>query len=265
VRAIYRSRLASEPGRTRTFTGLGVVFDVIIGVGLLATGIATSTLWYLTNAAYYLALGVVRLYLFHNLLDAQSTDTTNATEATDATHDAPSVTATFSASHDAQMVSLQHNNQLVERRVYRRTGLLLAVTGSAYFAVSAAMFLVGPAPATYTRLLPYADVIPYATLIPYVVATMAFVKAGLAISGFVSARSSGRPVRVALRIVSLSDALVSMAVTQYALMSMVGSPDATEMSSSVGMGFAFMIAVCGLVMAIRKRPEGRNRLGVPCE
>lgn len=126
----------------------------------------------------------------------------------------------------------------VERDAYRRGGALLALAGLAYFAASAAMAVAGTAP-TYTGLLPYG------------VAIAAFTKAGVAGGGVAAARRGGSPVRVALRITSVCDALVSMAVTQYALMSMVGSPDAAQTSASVGMGFAAMIATCGIVMAAR--------------
>ncbi|MDR1426695.1 MAG: hypothetical protein LBJ08_02910 [Bifidobacteriaceae bacterium] len=126
-----------------------------------------------------------------------------------------------------------------ETRTRQRAGVLLAATGIAYFAVSVALHLAGR-PATYTGLAPYG------------VAFVAFANAGLAIAGTVSVRGSGSPIRAALRITSLCDALVSMSVTQYALMSMTADPEAATSSATVGMGFATIVAVCGLVMALKK-------------
>jgi hypothetical protein len=100
----------------------------------------------------------------------------------------------------------------------------------------------------------------YTGFLPYGVATLAFAKAGLAVNGVVSASRTGSLVLLALRIASGCDALVSMSVTQYALMSLAGDPDAAATSASVGMGFAALIAACGTVMAARE-PTKRNQLG----
>ncbi|MDR1387275.1 MAG: hypothetical protein LBJ44_06735 [Propionibacteriaceae bacterium] len=200
---LYSRRWASQPARTQTATAGAAGFDAVVGAGLLATGLCAGTAWYAADAAYYLALALIRAYLLRRLLASAG------------------------------------SGEADEGTAFRRAGYGLAATGVAYFTVAAAMFFAGHAP-------------HHTGLAPYGVAVMAFAKAGLAITGTLSARGAGSPVRLALRIVALCDALVSMSLTQYALMSLVADPDAASTSASVGMGFAALIATCGLVMALRE-------------
>jgi hypothetical protein len=208
LKKLYSHRLASEPVRTKALTTLSVVFDAVIGIGMLATGLYLNSPWYIASASYYLTLGIVRAYLLKHLVTPLKTTASGS-------------------------------------RSYRRAGLLLSMAGLAYFAANTAVYLFGHA-------------LSYTGFIPYGVAALAFTKATLAIIGILSARSSGNPIRIALRVTGLCDALVSMSVTQHALMSMVADADAANTSSIVGMGFATIIAICGLVMASRKPIQNKS-------
>jgi hypothetical protein len=127
-------------------------------------------------------------------------------------------------------------------RVYRRAGLLLGVVGVSYFFVGVDLVGVGEAP-TSTGLAVYA------------VATVAFTKLGLAVSAVVGSRRSGASVVRAIQVTRLADALISIAVTQYALLTMTGAPNAADYSGKTAMGCAVVCAVGGALMATRKHPS----------
>jgi hypothetical protein len=56
-----------------------------------------------------------------------------------------------------------------------------------------------------------------------------------------------------------------MSVTQYALMNMVADPEAANTSASVGMGFATVVAACGMVMALKKSAAKKPPQAAPKE
>jgi hypothetical protein len=125
-----------------------------------------------------------------------------------------------------------------ERHVYRRSGQLLAATGAAYVAVSVATVLTGKGP-VHTGLAAYAITIA------------AFVKFSCAIGGLLAARRFGGPVYIALKTANLADALVSLGVVQYALMSVIGGPDPVGVAGRVGLGLGAVITVVGVAMAVK--------------
>ncbi|MDR1430561.1 MAG: hypothetical protein LBI99_00385 [Propionibacteriaceae bacterium] len=208
LQQLYERRLASEPARTLTVTTGAIIFDAVACVGLLVAGLYTLNFWCLASAAYYLAVGATRRYLHRRL-----------------------ATAAWTA------------DLIFESRVYRRAGMLLGVSGTAYLATNLCLYFTERSS-------------DYPWLAAYSIAVAAFAKCAFAINGFVRAKRSGSPIQVALRITNLCDTLVSLAVTQYALLTLTQFPDAGPASATLGMGFSAIIAVVGVTMAIRKPRQG---------
>ncbi|MDR0848712.1 MAG: hypothetical protein LBN10_06685 [Propionibacteriaceae bacterium] len=125
------------------------------------------------------------------------------------------------------------------RVVYRRSGYLLTMIGTVFLAVCVVTTLVGRGPAPAGPL-------------SYVVPIVTFIKLGVAIRGFVTARRSGDLLHVALRTTNLADALVSLGVIQYALMGRIGAADPIGTSARIGMGFAVIIVAAGLRIALSR-------------
>ena len=127
-----------------------------------------------------------------------------------------------------------------ERLAYRRSGLFICLLGLSYFAVCLHMARTG-------------DASVYHEYLAYGVAAMAFTKVGLAVSGLITTRRMGSPLFAAFKIVNILDGCVSLVVTQCALLTRTGSPDAVGSSARFGMGVSLLFLVLGLRMLLKRK------------
>ena len=99
----------------------------------------------------------------------------------------------------------------------------------------------------------HGDSTVYRGYMVYLVALVAFVKMGFAISGTLSARKRNSPIVTAVKVLSFADALVSIVVTQCTLLTFKNSPHAGTSSALFGLGVSGLFLLAGLIMAIRGR------------
>ncbi|WP_231576468.1 hypothetical protein [Paenibacillus sp. FSL R7-0331] len=128
----------------------------------------------------------------------------------------------------------------MEHTVFRRSGFFLCLLGLSYLLISVRMYLLGDA------------VIIEGTLV-LLVATISFTKLGLALYGILGNRERKGPIVSTLKIFSFTDALVSIVVTQYTLLTMQQSPGALESSALLGMGCSLLFIILGVYMVHKKQ------------
>ncbi len=122
-------------------------------------------------------------------------------------------------------------------RIRRRGGLLLTLGGVGYLLICRRMTEIGEPP-------------HYPGWVALGIATMAFVQMGTAIAGVWRTRGLRTPVFGALRRFALADAMVAMVLTQCALLTRQGSPNAVISSALFGMGVGALIALIGLLTTL---------------
>ncbi|WP_342421640.1 hypothetical protein [Paenibacillus sp. FSL E2-0178] len=128
----------------------------------------------------------------------------------------------------------------LEHNIYRRSGLSLCLLGISYLLVSLRMYVLG-------------DALIFSGNLVYLVAAVSFTKLGMAIYGMTANRNLKGPIVSTLKIFSFTDALVSIVVTQYTLLTMQHSPRALDSSALLGMGFSLFFVCIGMYMACTKK------------
>lgn len=130
--------------------------------------------------------------------------------------------------------------------VYRRGGIFLCMLGATCLLVCLRMYFVG-------------DAAVYGGHVVYLVAAIAFAKLAFAICGTAAARRLQSPVISVLRNINFADALVSIVVTQYTLLTMKASSHAMHGSAVLGMGCSVLFVIMGIYMLFKKK--GHLQLG----
>jgi S-adenosylmethionine synthetase len=128
----------------------------------------------------------------------------------------------------------------MEFAIYRRSGVFLCLLGISYLLVCLRMYLVGDATA-------------YGGYTVFLVAVIAFTKLSFAIYGTVINRHLKNPIVSTLKIISFTDAMVSIVVTQCTLLIMQKSPNAVSNSAFLGMGCSVLFVLVGIFMFCRKK------------
>ncbi len=128
----------------------------------------------------------------------------------------------------------------MEFAVYKRSGIFLCLLGVSYLLVCLRMYVVG-------------DAAVYGGYTVYLVAAIAFTKLCLAVHGTVITRHRKDPIISTLKIISFTDAMVSIVVTQYTLLTMTSSAGAVTSSALLGMGCSVVFAGIGVFMLMKKK------------
>ena len=127
-----------------------------------------------------------------------------------------------------------------EFTVYKRSGVFLCLMGAVYFVVCLYMYFNGDRDTRNFNII-------------LAIATIAFTKIVLSIIGLVKTKGLHNPILSVIKIASFTDAMVSIVVTQCALLSMEGSEHAVSSSALFGMGCGVMFAGIGVFMILRKK------------
>ncbi|MFT8355737.1 MAG: hypothetical protein ABF780_03865 [Bifidobacterium aquikefiri] len=126
-----------------------------------------------------------------------------------------------------------------EMTVYHRTGLLLGVIGVSYAAFSAIMFMNDKAKS-------------YNQIIAITVATITVTKIGIAVRGLVVSRRERNPMDSAIKLISFTDALLSVVVMQNVLLESTQSQHANQSSGLFGMALGLGVIIAGGIMFAQK-------------
>lgn len=122
--------------------------------------------------------------------------------------------------------------------VFHHNGGFLAALGAAYFLVCVRMYLNGEAQT-------------YSGIMSLIIAAGALVKLGVALYGNLAMRRIKDPIVAAIKQISFADALVSIVVTQCALLMAMGSHDAARSSAVFGAAVSAVLVGGGLWMLLR--------------
>lgn len=129
----------------------------------------------------------------------------------------------------------------LEFATYKHSGVFICLLGISYLLVCLRMLFAG-------------DSTPYNEFyIVYGVATVSFTKLGFAIHGTVVTRHLKNPVISALKVLSFTDAFVSIVVTECALLTMEQIDNAAGYSAITGMAVSAFFVLQGILMLIKKR------------
>lgn len=125
--------------------------------------------------------------------------------------------------------------------IYKQSGIFICLLGVSYLLVCLRMWFIG-------------DATVYGGLTVYFIATVAFSKMGSAIYGLIKYRHMRDPIISCLKMINITDAFVSIVVTQCTLLAMADIADAAQLSAIAGLIFSTIIIVQG-VMMIRKKKK----------
>lgn len=176
MKELLRRYMGNFQDRTITTATASFVINAVSGVGQLAMGIYLLSPWFMANAMYYLLLCSAR---GHALQRYQK----------------------------AKLIVATEERYDFEFSVYKRSGILLCLSGIAYLLVCLRMYFAG-------------DATVYSGYTVYLVALIAFSKLGTAIHGTIVTRHLKDPIVSTLKILNFTDAFVSIVVTQCTLLTM---------------------------------------------
>ena len=130
----------------------------------------------------------------------------------------------------------------MEYSVYINNGILLILTGIAYFFVSSYMYYKG----TNTNMHEY---------ITYLVALIAFTSIGTAIYGMVKYKRNKEPIIKGIKITNFAKALTSIVLTQVVLLDTYSEGYNSTINGYTGMGVSLIIILLGLSMIITAKKD----------
>lgn len=132
--------------------------------------------------------------------------------------------------------------QVTDRsKISRFTGAAIILLGMVYFAINLYFYRVRPVEEISHRYM-------------LMTATVAFVKLGSSIWGFIANRKSKDPEVISIRLLSLVDATVSIVTTQRVILTFVeGGESAAQSSPLFGMAISLGFVLVGLYLLLRKR------------
>ncbi|EHJ53214.1 hypothetical protein [Streptococcus macacae] len=126
-------------------------------------------------------------------------------------------------------------------RIIRITGVLIILLGLVYFLINLYFYRVRPVEEISHRYM-------------LMTATIAFVKLGSSIWGFISNRKSKDPEVISIRLLSLVDATVSIVTTQRVILTFVeGGESAAKSTPLFGMAISLGFVLVGLYLIHRKQ------------
>ncbi|MFT8593465.1 MAG: hypothetical protein ABF747_07650 [Bifidobacterium sp.] len=126
-----------------------------------------------------------------------------------------------------------------ETSVYHRTGLFLSCIGLSYAAFSVTLIFVGSTG-------------KYSDIVAITVATITFIKIGIAARGLILSRRERNPMDSAVRFLAFTDAMLSIVVMQNVLLVSQGISEAGRSSGIFGIVLGVCVVVAGLVMFFRR-------------
>lgn len=127
-----------------------------------------------------------------------------------------------------------------ERNVCHRTGALLCFIGLSYAAFSLTMFFTGSPN-------------EYGEIIAITVATISFIKIGIAIRGMIVSYKTRNPLDSSVKFVTFIDAMLSLVVMQDVLLESQGTAHAAQSSDLFGIGLGTVAVIIGLWMLLRRK------------
>jgi len=128
-----------------------------------------------------------------------------------------------------------------EYRRYHRIGIVLALTSVVYLIYCISMLTGGNSH------------IQYGTVLAITIAAVTFTEIGLAVRGIVTTRRNREPVMEAISLTNLATSLISLVLTQTALMSLSQNEDIAFACGLTGVIFGSLSVGIGLYMMIRMR------------
>lgn len=144
------------------------------------------------------------------------------------------------SAHSHRQIADRMQRFAQERNVCHRTGALLCFIGLSYAAFSLTMFFTGSPN-------------EYGEIIAITVATISFIKIGIAIRGMIVSYKTRNPLDSSVKFVTFIDAMLSLVVTQDVLLESQGTAHAAQSSDLFGIGLGTVAVIIGLWMLLRRK------------
>lgn len=141
--------------------------------------------------------------------------------------------STEPANHTASQGYKHH-----EYTCYFRAGMTLTLTSLIYIIYCTSMFI-------------YGNTVNYSESIAIIIATITFTEIGVAAYGLLRLRKHHFPAMTATRLGSLSSSLISLVLTQTALLSLSGMKNYSVYNGVTGIIIGFCTALIGIFMTLR--------------
>jgi alcohol dehydrogenase class IV/divalent metal cation (Fe/Co/Zn/Cd) transporter len=138
----------------------------------------------------------------------------------------------------ARRIALKgYRSNQAEYRTYRKIGVVMAVSGAVFIVYCLRLFLHG-------------SNVRYSLIESLIIATITFAEIGSSVYGIAVTGNGYSPVLVALKLTSLASALISLALTQTAILSFTADGDMSFYNGLSGMVFGGGAALIGVCMAL---------------
>lgn len=190
------------------FARISVPWNGVMAVAKLLTGIFTGSLFLCINAFYNVGIGLAK------------------------------VTALKIHNETATAGEMTKENREKQLSGYRRTGLIIAMSGAIYVVYCVRMFL-------------YSDTAVYNDIAAISIATFTVVELFLSFSGASKMRRQHELMLEAVKRTNMAAALVSVVLMQTAILSFAYEGDVSFYNGLSGLIFGSLAAVVGLLMPLR--------------
>ncbi len=197
--------------RALVFARLSVILNAALALGKIAMGLYSPSFFLCLNGLYNLGIGGAKLAALKGYRESRK-------EPDDA----------HSEGYGEE-----------EYRYYYLVGIILLIASIIYMLYCIRMLTGGRSSIQYTIIMGIA------------IAAVTFTEIGLAIHGIIATRRSRSPVMEALKLTNLAASMISLVLTQTAIMSAVAEGDHTFYFGVTGILFGGLAALTGLHMIVR--------------
>ena len=149
-------------------------------------------------------------------------------------------------SHEDTINTQSEDIQKKQQAAYHVIGSIVLVTSLVYIVYCIKMFSGGVSP-------------KYHEYIAIAIAAVTFTEIAVSFQGVISARRSNEPVIEAIKLTNFVSSLISIVLTQTAIMSFTYDGDASFSNGLSGIVFGALAALIGLYMIVRN-PERKSRI-----
>lgn len=194
------------------FTKLSVLLNAVIALGKIGMGIYSLSIFLCINGVYSIGIGLAKAAAIKGYNDSL--------KASDAKH--------------------PNGYQREEYRCYYLVGIIITVTSLVYMIYCTKMLIGKDASTQYT------------TFIVMVIGSFTAIEIAASVQGIISTRRGRKPIMEAIKMTSFVSALISLVLTQTAILSHAGQSTNIYFNLT-GMFLGFLSAIVGLYTIIRTK------------
>ncbi|MDF2926633.1 MAG: hypothetical protein K0R57_5547 [Paenibacillaceae bacterium] len=215
--------LHTKYSRSIYFARMSVPLNAVMAVGKIVLGIFSFSVFLCVNAFYNIGIACAKYSAVKAHEDAK---------------------AHLAAADPAEIRRMQHN-------AYRLIGVIVLASSIVYLVYCLKILFFGD------------DVTRYHEYIAIAIAAVTFTEIAVSLHGAVSARRNEEPVIEAIKLTNLASSLISLVLTQTAIMSFTHEGDTSFYNGMSGIIFGTLAALIGLYMILRNPERESARRIIP--